>query len=161
MDELWHAAILDTQLYATLQAALGLLLHHRPSGASHQESESRGQRLIAMKIIYRKFFLSDPLEPASSEPASSKPSRTMLTGPYEPPMTILVSTREGATLRIIASGSTTIDDVKITLQELQTRAPNQMRLIFAGTQLEDHRSLSYYGIGDRDTLHLILRLWGC
>jgi hypothetical protein len=30
MDAMWHAATLDSRLYADLQKALGCVLHHRP-----------------------------------------------------------------------------------------------------------------------------------
>lgn len=78
MDELWHAAILDTKLYAELQEALGLVLHHRPSGASDQESEHRERRLAVMKAIYRANFSTDPLgrPPPSNQPSPAVPSLT-------------------------------------------------------------------------------------
>ena len=46
MDEIWHAAILDTQFYASLQEALGVVIHHRPEGASDKEAAQRTKSQI-------------------------------------------------------------------------------------------------------------------
>jgi|TARA_R110002060_G_scaffold27509_8_gene37363 hypothetical protein len=51
MDEIWHAAILDTQFYASLQEALGVVIHHRPEGASDKEAAQRTKRLSVMEGV--------------------------------------------------------------------------------------------------------------
>lgn len=43
VNELWHAAILDTRFYSDLQAALRITLDHRPSGASRAETETKSR----------------------------------------------------------------------------------------------------------------------
>lgn len=78
--------------------------------------------------------------------------------PQRRKMLILIKTLTAKNVALEVDNLETVDIVKAKIQAEEGIPVDQQRLIFAGKQMEDFRTLGEYGVKQQDTIHLVLRL---
>ena len=91
-------------------------------------------------------------------PSSLQPAYSLSCPRLVSRMNIFVNTLTGKSIHLVVEPDDTIGSLKIRIQAQEGIPFGQQRLVFAGRQLEDGRTLSAHNVLRESTLQLILRL---
>ena len=108
------------------------------------------------QLVVETHVLGPPDQSGSTLHATSAPTASTVTGTFQ----IYVKTLTGKTIPLNVTSSSMVEDVKRLIQCREGIPTGQQRLLFAGSQLEDGRTLRDYKIKPNSTVSLVLRLRG-
>ena len=148
-------------------------IHHNPSGAktdakSSREREARRKMADHRYLTYFEGALWNDCGEGLKEQKNSDASKIPKQSPaferrFQTGMKIFAKMLDGTTETLDVDVHDTVSTLKQKIQDKRGGTPRicEQRLIFAGRQLKDGRTLADYNMQQESTVHLVLKLSGC
>lgn len=150
IDKIWHEHLLDNKNYTEVcNLICGYTLYYYPENDYKKNIKGYTERFNQTISLYEKTFMND-MEKWIWEPIYNEPNEIQL----------FIKTLTGITITIYAPYNSTIQMVKNIIEKKEGISVKDQRLIFAGRQLENDKTLKDYGINEHFTIHLVTRLRG-
>lgn len=153
LDAIWHECLLNTKQYRALcQRVRGQFLEHTTLSEQDDETE-RLSRIDETVHNYRKRFREEPRSRLWEEaPPIERPE-----GSYQ----IFVRNNRGTTLTFEVFAHTTYLQLKHMIADKEGIPVDHQRLIYAGRQDNDAKTMWDADVTKWSTLHLVMRVCGC
>eukprot|EP00985_Skeletonema_marinoi_P010596 scaffold4961_cov124-Skeletonema_marinoi.AAC.1 len=164
VDQMWHCHILDVVNYChDMMLLCGHVVGHNPDGAF--DAAAKQKRDDTTRASLEEHFGRYDEEVWAFSPIESENDGTGESGnsSFESKrsgdtMQIFIKGLDGRTFTLRVRPTATVESVKVTIRKEKDIPPYPQRLIFAGKDLKDGRTLADYNIGKESTLQLLLAL---
>ena len=157
IDTIWHTHILFTSDYNRFCSLFQNFVNHNPDGT--YEKEEKDKRLYNTVKQFLEYF-SWGL-PCVDLICNDSSSLRLYNVDNRPTFQLFVKLLTGKTVTLEIGPEHHIWELKLSIQHKSGISIEKQRIIFAGKQLEEGRTLGDYKIRKEHTVHLVLRLRGC
>jgi hypothetical protein len=183
IDESWHSFLLFPCKYADFCDSVidpffddenlpeewirRRLIDHNPRGALDENIAERREMFEVLRAMHfgptNAISLTSAISAVKDKAVHSEKATGTSRGGAVPNY-VVVKLPDGKNFKVhlkSSSNSVTIDALKQLIQNKEGIPADQLRLIFAGKQLQDDITLADYNIRNKSTIHAVLRVRGC
>lgn len=176
LDKLWHAVILETEVWDSFCVDVlgGDRLPHSQYTSEGSTSEEKNKRIDHLQGIARSIFPGRQMDESwwsvREDPGGDDTKKVKGRGRKakrdrervaDPGLEVYFKMLEGPSKTMYVSPTDPISLLTKMVAFVDRCTEGEIRLIYAGRQLELGHSVGHYGITNQTTIHVVKRLRGC